>query len=73
MRRLKDKGIDTRTFFIPMHMQPAFASMGLFRDESYPVAEDLSRRGLYLPSGSGLKEEDLDHVCRSIREIAASS
>jgi perosamine synthetase len=71
MTRLKEKGVDTRAFFIPMHMQPAFATMGLFKGESYPVAEELSRRGLYLPSGSGLKEEDLNYVCRSIREIAA--
>lgn len=73
MTRLKEKGVDTRAFFIPMHMQPAFATMGLFKGESHPVAEELSRRGLYLPSGSGLKEEDLDYVCRSMREISASS
>ncbi|OGO03618.1 MAG: aminotransferase DegT [Chloroflexi bacterium RBG_13_53_26] len=72
MQRLKEKGIDTRPFFIPMHMQPAFLTMGLFKEESYPIAEDLSRRGLYLPSGSGLRDEDLNYVCRSIREIADS-
>ena len=55
-----------------MHMQPAFLTMGLFKEESYPIAEDLSRRGLYLPSGSGLRDEDLNYVCRSIREIADS-
>jgi perosamine synthetase len=69
MGRLKDRGIETRAFFIPVHQQPAFVKMGLFRGESYPVAEVLSRKGLYLPSGSGLTEEQIQEVCGAIREI----
>ena len=69
MGRLKDRGIETRAFFIPVHQQLAFVKMGLFRGESYPVAEVLSRRGLYLPSGSGLQEEQIQEICRVIREI----
>jgi perosamine synthetase len=71
MQRLKEKGIDTRTFFIPMHMQPAFLNMGLFEGESYPVATELSEKGLYLPSGSGLKPEEIDYVCTCVRNIAS--
>ena len=69
MEKLREKGVDTRTFFIPMHQQPAFLNIGLFKDESYPVADYLPERGLYLPSGSGLKEEEIRHVCQTIREI----
>ena len=69
MERLRDRGIETRAFFIPVHQQPAFVKMGLFRGESYPVAEMLSRKGLYLPSGSGLTEEQIQEVCGAIREI----
>lgn len=69
MERLKDRGIETRAFFIPVHQQPAFVKMGLFRGEGYPVAEVLSREGLYLPSGSGLTEEQIQEVCGAIREI----
>ncbi len=70
MKRLGEKGIQTRAFFIPMHQQPAFQEIGLFKDESYPVAEELSQKGLYLPSGSGLKEEDIRYVCNTISSIA---
>jgi perosamine synthetase len=73
MQKLKEKGVDTRTFFIPMHVQPAFLNMGLFEGESYPVATELSEKGLYLPSGSGLKPEEIDVVCASIREIVSPS
>lgn len=69
MERLKEKGIETRAFFIPVHQQPAFQKMNLFQDESYPVAEELSRKGLYLPSGSGLRKAEIQEVCMIIREI----
>jgi perosamine synthetase len=69
MRELGKRGIQTRPFFIPMHQQPAFLQMGLFKGESYPVADEFSRKGLYLPSGSGLSEEQIDQVCHAIKEI----
>ena len=57
MGKLEKKGIETRTFFIPMHEQPVFRKMGLFKfkGEGYPVAEELSRKGMYLPSRFGVE------------------
>lgn len=69
MERLREKEIDTRAFFIPAHQQPAFQNMGLFQSESYPVAEELGRRGLYLPSGSGLTEEQIESICQRVKGI----
>ena len=66
MEELEKKGIETRTFFIPMYEQPVFQNMGLFKGEQYPVAEDLARKGMYLPSSSGLKEEEIRYVCDAI-------
>ena len=43
--------------------------MNLFVDEKYPVTETLSRKGLYLPSGSGLKKEEIEEVYKAIKEI----
>jgi perosamine synthetase len=63
---LRERGIDTRTFFIPMHVQPAFRDLGLFEGEQYPVGERLAARGLYLPSGSGLAEGEIHRVCEAI-------
>lgn len=71
MERLKGKGIETRAFFIPVDQQPAFQKINLFKDEKYPVAEMLSQNGLYLPSGSGLRKEEIQEVCRVIREVGA--
>ena len=72
MARLKEDGIETRAFFIPVHEQPAFLKMGLFGDERYPVAERISQNGLYLPSGSGLTHEQVQIVCTAVRKASGS-
>lgn len=69
MIRLKEKGIDTRAFFIPVHRQPAFLKMGLFAGERYPIAEGLEKQGLYLPSSSGLTEDQINQVCNAVKDI----
>ena len=67
-RRLKLRGVETRPFFLGMHEQPVLRERGLFLGESYPVAERIARQGLYLPSGVGLNEAHIDHVCEAVRE-----
>jgi perosamine synthetase len=66
---LEKKGIETRTFFIPINEQPVFQRMGLFKGEKYPVAEELARKGMYLPSSSGLKAEEIKKVVQGIVEV----
>jgi perosamine synthetase len=69
--RLKDQGIDTRPFFLGMHEQPVLRELGLFAKERYPVTERLARRGLYLPSGLGLGEAEIDTVCAAVQRCLA--
>ncbi len=70
-RRLCDLGVETRPFFLGMHEQPAFHRMGLFAGEHYPVAERLARQGLYLPSGLGLTEDDIEAVSAAVSKALA--
>jgi perosamine synthetase len=60
--------IGTRPFFWPMHEQPVFRRMGLFKGEAYPNAEYIARRGLYLPSGLALTDEQIDYVAQTVRK-----
>lgn len=69
MAYLKEKEIGTRPFFFPMHEQPVFHKMGLFKNERYPFAERLARLGLYLPSGLALTEEKINEVSNAVKEI----
>lgn len=68
-RRLAERKIGTRPFFWPMHEQPVFRRMGLFKDVPYPVAERLGRRGFYIPSGLGLTDREVQVVAEAVREI----
>ncbi len=69
MSRLSQMGVGTRPFFWPMHEQPIFHRMGLFRDERYPVAERLARRGFYIPSGMALTELQMDEVAEAVKNM----
>jgi perosamine synthetase len=69
MRRLAGRGVGSRPFFYPMHQQPVFTRMGLFRGESYPAAERLARQGFYIPSGLALSEDDIRLAATAVREV----
>lgn len=43
--------------------------MGLFKDESHPVAERIARRGFYIPSGMALTEAQIEEVVQAVREV----
>ena len=68
-QRLKDAGIDTRPFFISMHRQKALKDFGCDCSGNFPVTDEIAQRGLYLPSGSGLKNEQIDFICDTIGKI----
>jgi perosamine synthetase len=62
---LRARGVDSRTFFVPLHELPPHRVDGAF-----PVATDLSRRGINLPSGTGLTLDEIAAVCAALRELA---
>jgi perosamine synthetase len=69
MQKLGKKGIGTRPFFWPMHKQPVFNKMGLFKDNFCPVAERMAERGFYIPSGLGLTVDQIERVALALKEI----
>ena len=71
-KKLLEKGIDTRTFFMPMHSQPLVLKLYPEyekEDLKFPISTELSRKGLYLPSSSSLTSENIKEVCNAIKEI----
>jgi perosamine synthetase len=64
--QLKAAGVDNRPFFYSIHQMPPYAGdTGLF-----PVADDLSRRGLNLPSAVTLTDAQIDSICEIIHDLA---
>jgi perosamine synthetase len=68
--RLRERGVDTRTFFCPMNLQPALQRVSGFRAEPCPVAERIWERGLYLPSSPALDDATLERVVGDLRWAA---
>jgi perosamine synthetase len=68
-RKLYEYGIETRPFFIGMHEQPVYRRMGYFVNDSFPITEKISRRGLYLPSGQAITDEQIELVIKAVRRI----
>jgi perosamine synthetase len=71
MRRLKAAGIETRSFFVSMHRQPALAKYGCDVSGQYPVTDELARTGLYLPSTSGLTDAQIARIAEELLALRA--
>jgi perosamine synthetase len=69
MQRLAEKGIETRPVFYPMHVMPPYREP----NETYPVAEDLARRGISLPTHGLVTEDDVAFIAEAIRAICAKT
>ena len=62
MKRLKDKGIDTRPFFFPISMFP------IYKEVDTPISHHIGLHGMSLPSGIQRTEEEIDFICKTINE-----
>jgi dTDP-4-amino-4,6-dideoxygalactose transaminase len=64
--RLLEFNIESRPLWKPMHQQPVFQQYPLYGNG---VSEDLFERGLCLPSGSNLSDEQLNLVASKVLEL----
>lgn len=64
---LKSREIETRPTFYPIHTMPMYAT----KYSRHKVSEDLSSRGINLPSYPGLEKEDVKYICDAIKEFYA--
>lgn len=67
MDYLRDQGIGTLIHYpIPPHLQEAYQHLG-FKKGDFPIAEKISGSALSLPIYPGLGEEEIQYICRSLR------
>ena len=71
MARLRADGVDSRTFFCPMNLQPVLQRQPGHRTVDCPVAEGLWERGLYLPSAIQLDERTIETVVERLLRAAS--
>jgi dTDP-4-amino-4,6-dideoxygalactose transaminase len=65
-RRLASAGIESRLLWRPLHLQPVFAAAPAYVDGT---AEEIFAKGLCLPSGAGLTDQDVERVANEIKKI----
>lgn len=65
--RMEAKGIPTRNYFPPIHLQPFFMERYGYKRGQFPVTERVAARTLALPFHASMSEEDIDRVCIALR------
>jgi perosamine synthetase len=60
---LQRNGIGSREFYPPLHSEPVFGR----GNEEYPVAVEVARKGLWLPSSLSLTDAMIHYICFMIR------
>ncbi|MHC2194350.1 dTDP-4-amino-4,6-dideoxygalactose transaminase [Bradyrhizobium diazoefficiens] len=65
--RLAERGIPTRNYFPPIHLQPYFAERYGYQRGQFPVTERVAASTLALPFHTNMPEQAVDHVCRALQ------
>ena len=63
---LDAENIESRPLWKPMHLQPLFSEALVFEDGT---SEALFKKGLCLPSGTNMSDEDVHRVCSVVRSV----
>ena len=66
---LKARGIPSRPYFTPIHLQPFYRERFGYCEGDFPVAEALGAVSLALPFSSVMTEAQVDHVCEELIAI----
>jgi dTDP-4-amino-4,6-dideoxygalactose transaminase len=69
MAGLEERGIPSRIYFSPIHLQPLYRDRFGYRRGDYPAAEKLGDTSLALPFSGVMREDEVDFVCRAVQEI----
>lgn len=68
---LKQNGVGTEVYYpLPLHLQDCFAELG-YQKGDLPVSEQAAAEALSLPVYSELPNDDIEQVCRLMREFLA--
>ncbi|UOR04018.1 aminotransferase class I/II-fold pyridoxal phosphate-dependent enzyme [Hymenobacter aerilatus] len=69
-QHLETRNIESRPLWKPLHLQPLFAEAPMYGGA---VCANLFARGLCLPSGSSLTDEDLIRVAEAVCEVLSTA
>jgi len=69
MEKLAERGIPSRPYFPPIHLQPFYRERFGYREGDFPATERIARSTLALPFHGKLTEGEVAYVCQMLGEI----
>lgn len=71
MDKMNEVNIETRALWKPLHAQPLFKEATFYKhnESKEAISDSLFAKGLCLPSGSNLKESEVEHVIEAFKKI----
>ncbi len=69
IEEMKNRGIQTRNYFAPIHLQPFYVKEFGFKRGDFPVTDFVSDRTISLPFYTTMKEEEVDYVVKNLKEV----
>ena len=69
MAALEERGIPSRPYFTPIHLQSFYRKMFGYREGNFPITEAVARSALALPFSSVMTEEQVEYVCEHLAQI----
>lgn len=70
---LEEAGIGTQVHYIPVHLQPYYRKRFGYRKGDYPVAERYYREAVTIPLFFSLKDREIVHIVRKVKDIVGRS
>lgn len=68
MMELSKRGIPSRPYFTPIHLQPFYRKKFGYKEGDFPITEKVARSTLALPFHGNLKEEEVEYICDVLLE-----
>ena len=62
---LRKKGIESRSFFMPVHDMKPYKEC---RKGDMTITDEISKRGINLPSSVSLKSDEIRYICKCIKD-----
>ncbi|MCJ7804884.1 DegT/DnrJ/EryC1/StrS family aminotransferase [Patescibacteria group bacterium] len=69
IKELKLRGISTRIFFPPIHLQPYIKKIFHFKEGLFPISEKIGKSILSLPLFVDMKTYEIKYICNSLKDI----
>jgi len=71
IKELKSRGIQSRNYFPPIHLEPFYQDMFGYKEGDYPITERIASRTIALPFHNNLSSSEVAFVCKTLATLLA--